>query len=82
LKGAYLPLGLGDAIEVYSIWGGPRRIVAGVDTVVISMMRIPNDALFNEIRESFKEVRCVGDVVAPRKPAAVIYEGEKVGREI
>jgi hypothetical protein len=27
-------------------------------------------------------VHRVGDVLAPRAPAAVIYEGEKLGREI
>ncbi len=46
------------------------------------MMRTPNDALFNEIRDSFPEVHRIGDGLAPRKPAAVIYEGEKLGREI
>ena len=46
------------------------------------MMRTPHEALFNEIRDSFPEVYRVGDAVAPRKPAAVIYEGEKLGREI
>ena len=46
------------------------------------MLRTPNDTLFQEIRDSFPEVYRVGDVVAPRKLAAVIYEGEKLGREI
>ena len=50
--------------------------------MIISTMRTPNDTLFNEIHDSFKEVHRVGDVLAPRKPAAVIYEGEKLGREI
>ena len=72
----------GNTVEVYNIWGGPQRTMTQVDTVVISMMRTPNDALFNKIRHSFKEVYPVGDMVAPRKPAAVIYEGEKLGREI
>lgn len=68
--------------EVYSIWGGQRRTLTAIDTVVIAMIRTPNDALFNEIRDRFKEVHRVGDVVAPCKLAAVIYEGEKLGREI
>jgi len=72
----------GNTVEVYGIWGDQRRMVTNVDTIVISMMRVPNDALFNEIRNSFEEVHRVGDVVAPRKPVAVIYEGEKLGREI
>jgi len=71
-----------DSAEVYDIWGGERRTVE-VDTVIIAMMRSPNDALFQEIRQSFKkELYRIGDAVAPRKLEAVIYEGEKVGREI
>ncbi len=72
----------GNTVEVYHLWGGVHRFISEVDTVVISAMRTPNDGLFNEIRDSFKEVHRVGDVVAPRKPMAVIYEGEKLGREI
>ncbi len=72
----------GNTVEVYNLWGGEKRTIANVDTIVISMMRTPNDTLFSELRQSFPEVHRVGDVVAPRKPAAVIYEGEKLGREI
>lgn len=71
-----------DTVEVYHLWGGTHRFISDVDTIVISSIRIPDDGLFNTIRDSFKEVYRVGDVVAPRKPMAVIYEGEKLGREI
>lgn len=71
-----------NSVEIYDIWGGERRTVE-VDTVVIAMMRSPNDALFQEIRQNFKkELYRIGDAVAPRKLEAVIYEGEKLGREI
>jgi 2,4-dienoyl-CoA reductase-like NADH-dependent reductase (Old Yellow Enzyme family) len=72
----------GHTVTVYYIWGGAPRVISDVDTVIISTGRTPNDTLFNEIHDSFKEVHRVGDVLAPRKPAAVIYEGEKLGREI
>lgn len=68
-------------VEVYDIWGGERRIVAA-DTIILAQMRSPNDALFHELRSSFKAIYRIGDVVAPRKLEAVIYEGEKLGREI
>jgi thioredoxin reductase len=71
----------GRSVEIYDIWGGERRMVE-VDTVVLAMMRSPNDTLFQEIRQGFKEVYRIGDAVAPRKLEAVIYEGEKLGREI
>jgi 2,4-dienoyl-CoA reductase-like NADH-dependent reductase (Old Yellow Enzyme family) len=72
----------GHTVTVYYLWGGAPRVISDVDTVIISTMRTPNDTLFNEIHDSFTEVHRVGDVLAPRQPAAVIYEGEKLGREI
>jgi len=72
----------GRSVEIYDIWGGERRTLE-VDTVVIAMMRSPNNALFQELRHSFKkELYRIGDAVAPRKLEAVIYEGEKMGREL
>jgi len=71
-----------NSVEIYDIWGGERRVI-DVDAVVIAMMRSPNDALFQEIRRSFKkELYRIGDAVTPRKLEAVIYEGEKLGREL
>jgi hypothetical protein len=72
----------GNTVETYNIWGGQARTIAAVDSVILAMLRTPNDALFQEIRGSFPEVHRVGDVVAPRKLAAIIYEGEQLGREI
>ena len=71
----------GPRVEVYDIWGGERRTVE-VDTIVLAMMRSPNDTLFHDLRSSFKDLHRIGDAVAPRKLEAVIYEGEKLGREI
>jgi hypothetical protein len=72
----------GNRVEVYDIWGGSPRTITGVDAVVIAVGRVPNDALFDEIKDSFKEVHRVGDVLAPRRPGEVIYEAEKLAREI
>jgi hypothetical protein len=72
----------GNRVEVYDIWGGSPRTITGVDAVVIAMGRVPNDALFDEVKDSFKEVHRVGDVLAPRRPGEVIYEAEKLAREI
>ena len=68
--------------DIYNVWGGKGHGITEIDTIVLSMMRIPNDALFMEIRNHFGAVHRVGDVVAPRKLAAVIYEGEELGREL
>jgi hypothetical protein len=72
----------GDRVEIRGIWDGRVHTVAGVDTVVVAVSRVPNDGLYEELKDSFKGVRRVGDALAPRRTAEVIYEGEKVGREL
>ena len=71
----------GSEAEVYSVWGGWRR-TEKVDTVVLSLLRTPNDELFREIEGAYPAVHQIGDAVAPRRTIIAIYEGEKVGREI
>jgi 2,4-dienoyl-CoA reductase-like NADH-dependent reductase (Old Yellow Enzyme family) len=72
----------GDKAEIRGIWGGNFRTVSGVSTFVIAVSRTPNDDLYEEIKPLFKNVRRVGDALAPRRTAEVIYEGEKLGREL
>ena len=72
----------GDRLEVYDIWGGSPRTITGVDALVMAVGRVPNDALLDGIKDSFKEVHRVGDALAPRRPAEVIHEAEKLAREI
>jgi hypothetical protein len=71
-----------DQAEIRGIWGGNTRTVSGVSTFVIAVSRAPNDELYEEIRPLLKDVRRVGDALAPRRTAEVIYEGEKLGREL
>lgn len=63
------------------IWGGERQTKA-FDTVVIAMHKAPNADLYFALKGKVAELHRIGDCVAPRKPAAIIYEGEKLGREI
>jgi 2,4-dienoyl-CoA reductase-like NADH-dependent reductase (Old Yellow Enzyme family) len=72
----------GDTVQAYGVWGSEQRTIEGVDTVVLSLYQVANDELYHELRDSFPETYRIGDCLAPRKPAAVIYEGEKLGREI
>jgi len=73
----------GATVHVYGIWGGSVRAVEEVDTVVISLYRVPDDALAQAVKhDGFPEVHLIGDCLAPRSPAAVIYDGEKLGREL
>lgn len=71
----------GSSVTYGFIWGGPRT-TAEFDTVVIAMHKAPNDGLYHALKGKVGELHRIGDCVAPRKHAAVVYEGEKLGREI
>lgn len=68
-------------VKLGSTWGGQTRTVPA-DTVVLSMTRSPNVSLFDDLAGLIPEVQRVGDALTPRRLASLIYEGEKVGREL
>ena len=70
----------GDAVHLRS--GTQTRVIEGVDTVVISMLRSPDDALYRALEGRVAELHRVGDVVAPRRPIQSMYEGEELGRAL
>jgi len=71
-------------VDVYDIWAGSEALETrpGVDSVVLSILRQPNDSLYQAAAAKFSAVSRIGDVVAPRDVTAVIYEGEALGREL
>lgn len=71
----------GTRVEIYGIWGGEHRIVHA-DTIVLAMYRSPRDSFEREIRGRVRHLSVIGDALAPRRTTDVIYEGEKVGREL
>mgnify|MGYP003629931269 CR=1 FL=1 len=71
-----------DAVHVYDIYGGEPVARCGVTAVVLAMTRTADDALFESIRDSGRDVRRVGDIVAPRSLEAVIYEAEQLARAV
>jgi hypothetical protein len=72
----------GDTVHLFGVWGAPATTITGVDTIVLAMMKEPADELYFAVRDQHPEVHRVGDAVAPRKLEAVLYESEKLGREI
>lgn len=73
----------GTRVTIFDLWGADPRIEDDVDTVVLALYRLPNDDLFHRATDNgFGEVHRVGDCLAPRQPAAIIYDGEKLGREL
>lgn len=71
----------GHEVELYPIWGGPRRTETW-DTVVISIGRVPDESLYFACKDRFPRVERVGDCVAPRRPAALTYEAEELARRL
>ncbi|RQS19115.1 MULTISPECIES: FAD-dependent oxidoreductase [unclassified Burkholderia] len=72
----------GTSVWIVSNWGGPSRLETNVDTVLVSIARKPQTSLSAELRGIVSDVRSVGDCVAPRSLAAVIFEAEEMGRTL
>ena len=68
-------------VELTEVWGGPRR-EARADSVVLAMLRTPEDALFEAVRDRYSQVHRIGDALAPRTPLMAIFEGEQLGRAL
>ena len=70
-------------VEVYTTWNKRTRIVDGVDTVVLALLRTPRDELYHElVAAEGVPVHRIGDAVSPRTTSDATYEGEKLGREL
>ncbi|MBL8702688.1 MAG: NAD(P)-binding protein [Alphaproteobacteria bacterium] len=72
----------GAVVHAYGIWDGAARAIEDVDTLVLSLSRLPVDSLWREYEGRGADIRRVGDALAPRSIEAVIYEGEKAGRDV
>lgn len=73
-------IGAGE-VEVRSTLGGPVQRLA-VDTVVLSMMRESDDALYHQLKAGGLKVRRIGDCVAPREVDDAVLEGFREGHAI
>jgi hypothetical protein len=62
--------------------GGSLRFVSDVDAVVYSVLRVPVNDLWMQLKDRHADVRCIGDAVSPRTTAAVIQEGEELARSL
>ncbi len=70
-----------DAISVYDIWGGAPERRSNITAVVLAMTQTPNDYLYHKVKENHR-VQRVGDIIAPRRIEAIIFEAEKCARAI
>jgi pyruvate/2-oxoglutarate dehydrogenase complex dihydrolipoamide dehydrogenase (E3) component len=72
----------GGAVELVEIWSRRRRTRDGVTTVVLSLGRVPDDDLWTALDGRGADACRIGDALAPRRTVEVIYEAEKVAREL
>ena len=72
----------GGTVHLFGVWGASPATITGVDTVVLAQLKAPVDELYFAVRDQHPEVHRVGDAVAPRRLEAIMYESEKLGREI
>ena len=70
--------------DVYDVWAGPEAVEPrrDLDTVVMSILRTPNDALYLAAKDAFPEMVRIGDAAAPRDVTAAIFDGEECGRAL
>jgi 2,4-dienoyl-CoA reductase-like NADH-dependent reductase (Old Yellow Enzyme family) len=69
-------------VTVYDVWGGDPQVREDIDTVVMAMTRLPHDELYGALNSGPTPVHRLGDVVAPRRLEAIIFDAEKLARQI
>ena len=69
-------------ILLRSIWGTKTNTIENIDSVIFSTFRESNNSLFYSKKLNDIDRKLIGDAMAPRRPAQVIYEAEKLGRNI
>jgi hypothetical protein len=72
----------GRRVVLGDVWGGGRRALQDVDSVVLALQRSPRDDLFVSLRSTGVDLRLVGDARSPRSTAAVIHEAEALARAL
>ncbi|MDN3495112.1 FAD-dependent oxidoreductase [Planococcus sp. APC 4015] len=69
-------------VTATDLWSGEPRTFDGVSTLVFSIFRHADSNLFDALEAGDVPVTRVGDCLSPRKLAALMFEGEKMGREL
>ncbi len=70
-----------DGVTLESIWGGDERELEA-DTVILSMMRQPEDSLYAALRTAGVDATRIGDCLSPREVDDAMYEGALRGSDV
>jgi 2,4-dienoyl-CoA reductase-like NADH-dependent reductase (Old Yellow Enzyme family)/thioredoxin reductase len=64
----------GSVATLLNPYYGRQEKIEGVDSVVITGVKIPETELFNKFKESFPEIYIIGDAAAPRDIASALED--------
>jgi 2,4-dienoyl-CoA reductase-like NADH-dependent reductase (Old Yellow Enzyme family)/threonine dehydrogenase-like Zn-dependent dehydrogenase len=70
-----------EGVSVVDVWTHEARTIPA-DTVVVNLLRKPNDELYRALRDEGLPVRRIGDCVAPRRVDEAVYEGMELGLDL
>jgi pyruvate/2-oxoglutarate dehydrogenase complex dihydrolipoamide dehydrogenase (E3) component len=70
------------AVTAYDVFSEEERTIGGIDAVVLSTGRTPQNGLAKELAGKVEQLYTVGDALAARPWAAAAYEGQKFARYI
>lgn len=72
----------GRTVIAFNVYTNEDRVLEDVDTIVLAMGNIADNALYRALKGKVKEVYPVGDCVAPRRIITAIWEGHQAGRAL
>ena len=70
------------SVVIQNVFSGKTREIKGVDTFLFAGRSCSDNALYNALKASGREVYAVGDCVAPRAIEQVLFESEEVTRTV
>jgi 2,4-dienoyl-CoA reductase-like NADH-dependent reductase (Old Yellow Enzyme family) len=74
---------IGDhELTLYDVFTEAQRVISGVDALVLSTGRLPEDGLARRLEGRVAQLFTIGDALAVRPFAAAAYEGHKFARYI
>ncbi len=72
----------GTDVHGFNVYSNEWKTFSGFDTVVTAMGNRVNDSLYLALKGRVRELRRIGDCVAPRKVDMAIHEGYVAGRKL
>ena len=72
----------GDTVNTNFLWGGGEDKIDNVTSFVFALYRSAEDSLFYALKGMVPELHLLGDAMAPRRPAQIMFDAEVLGRQV